>query len=154
MPIRPTPRVLLPILLLGLAAASPAADPASDDEAVLRRIKLELWPRAYREQDVELLDRLLDPRFQMIDGEGRPSSKADELAWVAAQATSYDTFDYQIERLDVFAGSSAIVAGRGTVSGERDGQRWTHVYRSTNVLVKRDERWVAVASHVSPVAAP
>lgn len=154
MPIRPIPRVLLPILLLGLAAASPAADPASDAEAVLRRIKLELWPRAYREQDIELLDRLLDPRFQMIDGEGRPSSKADELAWVAAHAPGYDTFDYQIERLDVFADSSAIVAGRGTVSGERDGQRWTHVYRSTNVLVKRDGRWVAVASHVSPVAAP
>ena len=147
------PNLCLPsfVLLLCLIAPSAAVDPASDDAATLRQIKLELWPRAYREQDVALLDRLLDPRFQMIDGEGRPSSKADELAWVAANAPVYDRFDYEIERLDVFSGSSAIVAGRGTVSGLRDGQRWTHVYHSTNVLVKREGRWVAVASHVSAV---
>lgn len=152
MPVRPTLLALLIVCLLCLVATSSATDRASDDEAALRHIKLELWPRAYREQDVTLLDQILDDRFQMIDGEGRPSSKADELAWVAAHAPGYDRFDYAIERLDVFAGGSAIVAGRGTVSGLRDGQRWSHVYRSTNVLIKRDGRWVAVASHVSTVA--
>lgn len=141
--------LLLVLSLLALTSTATAVEP--DDQAQLRHIKLELWPKAYREQDVELLDRILDESFQMIDGRGKISTKADEVAWIAENATSYDSFHYEIERLDVYAGLSAIVAGQGTIAGTRDGKVWTHVYRSSNVLIKRDGRWVAVASHVSSV---
>ncbi len=145
-------RLLLLVLSLLALTSTTATAAEPDDHAQLRHIKLELWPKAYREQDVELLDRILDDSFQMIDGRGQISTKADELAWIAKHPTSYDSFNYEIERLDVYAGQSAIVAGQGTIAGTRDGKAWTHVYRSSNVLIKRDGRWVAVASHVSSVA--
>lgn len=49
-----------------------------------------LWPRAYREQDTELLDRLLDDSFQMIDSEGKRSNKK-EGNWraVASHVSGY-----------------------------------------------------------------
>jgi hypothetical protein len=87
----------------------------------------------------------------MIDGEGNVSSKADEIAWVRANKLSYDSFEYVIERLEIHAGTTAIVSGLGTVRNTRDGAVRSSRYRSTNVFVKRDGVWRAVASHVSSV---
>jgi hypothetical protein len=63
------------LMLCGIFAffAASAADHFADrsaDEAALREIKEVLWPRAYFEQDTELLGRLLAPEFQMVDGDG------------------------------------------------------------------------------------
>lgn len=147
-------RTLALALLLGLAALPPAAQEAApEDIARLREIKLELWPRAYREQDVALLERLLDERFQMIDAAGAVTGKADELAWVRAHRPGYDSFRYEIERLDVFDGKSAVVSGLGTITGTRDGKPYRDRYRSSNVLVKQNGEWRAVASHVSSLEA-
>ena len=140
------------LILVGSTGALASASRARTDEAILRELKQDLWPRAYRTQDVALLNRILDPGFQMTDGQGRRSSKSDELAWIRANKPSYDHFEFRIERLDVFDGHSAIVAGLGIISGVRDSKPYTHRYRSTNVLIKRDGEWRAVASHVSYLA--
>ena len=142
-------------LAIALMAALPvrAAEPRSD-EAQLRELKLTLWPKAYREQDTALLDRILDASFQMTDGTGTVSTKAEELAWVRGNRPGYDDFRFDIERLEVFDGRSAVVSGLGTVRGRRDGEPYITRYRSTNVLIKRDGTWRAVASHVSMLPHP
>lgn len=147
-------------LCLGFALASMIALPARaaeprSDEAQLRELKLVLWPKAYREQDTALLDRILDASFRLTDGSGAVSSKAEEIAWVRGNKPGYDDFRFDIERLDIYDGS-AVVSGLGTVRGRRDGKPYITRYRSTNVLIKRDGAWRAVASHVSmlPTAKP
>ena len=121
------------------------------DETVLREIKEVLWPKAYAEQDVDLLDSLLAEEFQMVDAEGNWSTKTDELAWVRSNPPSYDSLVFEIKRLDIFAGATAIVAGEGVVRGTDDEGPYLMRYQSTNVLIKRDGRWQAVASHVSGI---
>ena len=111
------------------------------DEETLRYFKTVLWPRAYREQDTELLDRLLDDRFQMIDFAGNRSTKREELAWVAENAWNPGAFEYLVERLEILDGDTAIIDGRGVAEN--------YSYSSSNVLIKRDGQWRAVASHVS-----
>jgi hypothetical protein len=132
-------RLTCGLLLLSLLAAPAGADPA--DEETLRHIKTVLWPQAYRTQDTALLDRLLHDSFQLIDDTGKRSDKAAELAWVAENAWNPGRFEYRIERLDIYDERWAVVAG----SGEAEKYR----YRSSNVLIKEDGRWQAVASHVS-----
>ena len=124
--------VLFPVLALG------------DDYEVLRHFKTVLWPQAYRTQDVELLDKLLHDSFEMIDGEGNRSTKAEELHSVANNQWDPGTFEYRIERLQVYQGSFAVIAGTGIA------ERYT--YKSSNFLVKEDGVWRAIASHVSPRA--
>lgn len=150
---RPFVRPALAAILMCLPLSTPNAEPLdpTDDLAQLRELKLVQWPKAYREQDVALLARLLDDRFQMTDGRGAVSTKADELAWVRDHRPGYDSFQFEIERLEVFEGDSAIASGLGTVRGTRDGAPYVTRYRSTNVFVKRDGAWRAVASHVSTV---
>ena len=123
----------------------------SADEAALRQIKEELWPRAYATQDVDLLDSLLAPEFRLIDDQGNWSTKAEELDWVRHNAPSYDSLVFTILRLEIFGGDSAIVAGKGTIRGTGDEGPYLLEYMSTNVLVKREGRWQAVASHVSGI---
>ena len=137
-------------MLILLSGVGFAEDDRSDEEQ-LREIKEVLWPRAYAEQEVDLLDTLLAEEFQMIDAEGKWTTKAEEMAWVRAHGTGYDSLVFEIKRLDVFENGSAIVAGQGVVMGTSDKGAYALRYQSTNVMIKRDGRWQAVASHVSGV---
>lgn len=113
----------------------------ADDYDVLRNFKTVLWPQAYRTQDVELLDRLLHDSFEMIDGEGNRSTKKDELEYVSKAIWDPGSFEYRIERLQIYQGSFAVIAGTGVAE--------TYTYKSSNFLVKENGAWRAIASHVS-----
>ena len=113
----------------------------ADDEATLRHFKTVLWPQAYRNQDVDLLDQLLHDSFQMIDDEGNNSDKAKELKWIATNAWDPGAFEYRIERLDIYNGDTAVIAGTGVA------EKYTYI--SSNVLIREDGKWQAIASHVS-----
>jgi len=133
-----------------LAAAMPtgSAD-ATDDEAALRELKTVLWPRAYFTKDVKLLDRILAEEFQSVDDEGSWSSKAEEITWLSNNRPTYDSLTFKIRRLEVFNGDTAIVAGTGTIRGKDQSGEYVGEYQSSNIFIKRDGTWRAVASHVS-----
>ena len=111
------------------------------DRQALINIKEQLWPKAYREQDAELLDRLLHSSFQMIDAEGKRSTKANELEYVRTHEWNVENFRFHIQRLDIYDAGFAVIDGMG----ETD----TYTYMSSNYLVKEDGRWQAIGSHVS-----
>ena len=115
----------------------------ADDEQTLRHIKTVLWPQAYRTQDVELLDSLLHDSFEMIDAEGNRSTKAKELDYVRNSQWDPGKFEFRIERLAIYKDSLAVVDGAGVAE--------KYTYKSSNVLIKEDGQWRAIASHVSGV---
>ena len=130
-------------------AGSAFAADRSADEAALREIKQVFWPRAYFTQDTKLLDRILADDFQSVDGDGNWSTKAEELDWVSKNKPAYDDFEFRIRRLDIFDNGTAIVAGTGTIRAKDDKGPYVMEYQSSNVFIKRDGTWRAVASHVS-----
>ena len=142
-------RILAALALGAIAFGVANAADTSADEAAIRELKETLWPKAYFEQDTALLDRILAPEFQMVDGDGNWSTKAAELEWVAKNKPGYDSLTFVIRRLDVFGNGTAIAAGTGTIRGKDEGGPYVGQYQSTNVLIKRDGQWRAVASHVS-----
>ena len=132
------------LLVLALVASLAIATTASaDDEATLRHFKTVLWPTAYRTQDVELLGRLLHDSFEMISADGERSTKQDELEYIRNNAWKPASFEFRIERLDIYEESTAIIAGTGVTD--------TYSYRSSNVLIKENGEWRAIASHVSGI---
>lgn len=136
--------------MVGLLAFGNAyATDKTADEVAIRELKETLWPKAYFEQDTVLLDRILAPEFQMVDGDGNWSTKAAELEWVAKNTPGYDSLTFEIRRLDVFENGTAVAAGTGTIRGKDKDGPYVGQYQSTNVLIKRDGQWRAVASHVS-----
>jgi hypothetical protein len=118
-----------------------------DDKKTLRYVKEVLWPRSYREQDTALLGKILHDDFQMIDADGNLSDKAAELEWIQHNPWKVDSFRYDIQRLDVWPNGTAIVSGTGhMLSDSTESTYW-----SSNVFIKSDGTWRAVASQVSGV---
>ena len=139
-------------LLMVLPAVPAGADEAAD-KARLREIKEVLWPKAYREQDVALLNQILAEEFESIDAQGKRSAKAEELDYIRKNKPSYDSFRFEIRRLQVFENRTAIVSGTGFLetkaSGDKKASRTE--YQSSNVFIERDGRWQAISSHISGV---
>lgn len=119
------------------------------DKEFLRHLKQVEWPRAYREQNVNLLDSILAPEFERIGFDGERSSKQEELERVRTTRPSYDSFTFDITRLEVFPNGTAIISGIGTVKGRDAEGAYAMTYSSSNVLIKRDGQWRAISSHVS-----
>ena len=128
------------IKLTILCIFSPAVTLA-DDYDVLRNFKTILWPQAYRTQDVDMLDRLLHDSFEMIDDEGNRSTKKKELEYISNNQWDPGSFEYRIERLQIYQGSFAVIDGTGIAE--------SYTYKSSNFLIKEDGVWRAIASHVS-----
>lgn len=145
-------RLIAAIAVLVASTIGVSADTTrTQDEATLRQLKEVLWPKAYFTQDVALLDSILAPEFRKVDAEGNWSTKSDELEYVRKNKPRYDSLVFTIKRLDVFENGTAIVAGEGTVRSQGPDGLVVTRYQSTNVLIKRDGKWKAIASHVSGV---
>jgi ketosteroid isomerase-like protein len=136
-------------LLLLIAPAAESAD--ADDIAQLRQLKEVLWPKAYRENDAELLARILHPQFVMVSADGRWFTREDELASLPGSTWPHEQFNFEIRRLDVYHDHTAIISGQGRASGNGSDGPYCFTYQSSNVLVRDDHGWRAVASHVSGI---
>nr|WP_298923143.1 nuclear transport factor 2 family protein [uncultured Allomuricauda sp.] len=119
----------------------------SEDQEILRNLKEIQWPKAYREQDTVLLDNILADDFQMVDASGNWSNKVKELEWIKGHAMQHDSFYYEIKRLDILNNGTAMICGTGHILNDSTET----IYQSSNVLIKREGGWKAIASHVSGI---
>lgn len=121
----------------------------TNDEEVLRYLKEVEWPKAYREQDTLLLDRILADEFKMIGSDGARSSKKEQIAYIKTHKQSYQSFKFNIDRLEIFENNTAIVSGIGIISNKDSAGPYELHYSSSNVLIRRDGKWKAISSHTS-----
>ncbi len=119
----------------------------SDDREKLTYLKEVEWPKAYREQDTVLLDRILNDDFQMIRANGDWSTKKDEINWIKNNNPSYDSFRFEIKRLDIYENGTAVVSGTGHIVNDSVKT----IYQSSNILIKKAGVWKAITSHVSGI---
>lgn len=145
--------ILLTTVLTGCADKKETSVLSADDREKLTTLKEVLWPKAYREQDTVLLDQILAEEFQLIDADGNWSDKKFELDYIRKNKPSYDSFRFEIKRLDIFENGTAIVAGTGHIEGRDENGPYKMIYQSSNVLIKRQGEWKAIASHVSGIKA-
>ena len=146
-------RVLVFALIIAVAAHAQTGADLSADTARLRELKEVLWPKAYREQDTALLNQILADEFESIDAAGERSTKKEELDYIRKNKPSYDSFRFEIKRLQLFENRTAVVSGTGYIETKpKDGKKGSRTeYQSSNVFIERDGRWQAITSHVSGV---
>jgi ketosteroid isomerase-like protein len=110
------------------------------------------WEQANAKNDVAALERILAPEYVSTDSDGRLTTRAEGLARRKSGQVKFTAFtqdDYQTHVI----GDAAIVTGRSTIKGTRDGKDWSGQERWTDVFVRRNGRWQAVATHSSRIAA-
>jgi len=116
-----------------------------EEKEKLRYLKEVEWPKAYREQDTVLLDRILGSEFQMVTNDGEWSDKQKQMERIKEAPMEHDSFRYEIKRLEILENGTAIIAGTGHIVNDNKES----IYQSSNILIKRNGLWKAVLSHVS-----
>jgi hypothetical protein len=87
--------------------------------------------------------------FVQVGSDGRVTTRADEIAWVAANPWRPRDFAYSIARIDCPAPDVAVVIGTGRSVRSVEGGAVVHSYASSNLFVRDRGRWRAALSHLS-----
>ena len=109
------------------------------------------WAEAIVKRDVAALHKLYAEEYVSTDPAGSVLTKAQDIASV--QSGEFKLSSYKIEDLKVQShGTIAVVTGRNTIKATYKGQPIDGAYRFTDVFVKRDGRWQAVATQGTGIA--
>ncbi|NUM77860.1 nuclear transport factor 2 family protein [candidate division KSB1 bacterium] len=110
---------------------------------------------AFVKADTIVLRSLLADDYVHTNADG---GVLDKTRWLAFAKTRHEDLQSGRVRIDTYRnddlrirvyGNTAVVTGRNTTIGVRDGQAWKMNLRFTNVWVKREGRWQRAAFHDS-----
>lgn len=141
---------LLIVLGAGMALAQ---KPAASGNAVadqLRQIEND-WTEAQKTKNVAKLAEILADEWMGIGPDGKTSDKAKALADLKAPGNSVESVEMGPLQVRIF-GNTAVVTGSDTEKSMDNGKDSSGRYIWTDVFVKQQGKWRAVASHDSKMA--
>lgn len=144
------------------ANASPTKEPLNPVAIEAEIIKLEKeWTAAEQRHDVEGVRRILADDLVMTYQDGTTGTKTSELTVVEAGSLTADAWELADLKVTILNADSAFITGRsvikngkykdpvskkvGNISGE---------YRFTDVYLRRNGQWQAVASQTTQIQNP
>ena len=107
--------------------------------------------KAWLESDRKTVDSILASEWSVIDLTGHVLTREQVLGELGSGDRRIESGS--VDELTIRAyGNTAIVTGRSVLAGTYKGNRASVTQRFTDVFVKRDGRWQAVASQGTQVA--
>lgn len=142
--------VLAAIAGPGLSLARAQGSPDTDTVQAITRIEQD-WGAAFLTKDVETIERFEAPEWTFTGPDGAQQTRAqnsDDL-----KSGAYVCTANHLDHLDVRVyGDTAVAFGLETEKSTYKGADSSGQYRFTDVFVRRNGVWQAVASHLSKVA--
>lgn len=149
---------IIPMAMLAIAATalafgeSSATSPkpqAGSAEQIISQIEQD-WGVALMKHDVAAIDQIVSPDWMMTDPEGALADKTQTDADLKSGVLTIESF--KIDDLKVHVdGDTAVVFGLETEKSSYKGTDSSGQYRFTDVFVKRNGVWKAIATHVTKV---
>ena len=131
-------------------AQKPAEPKSGSAEQEL--IKLENgWNEATVKRDVAFLDKILAEEITDTDSEGVVWTKAQDIANLKSGDLAVTSMVADGIKVRLY-GNAAVVTGRNTSKMTFKGKDASGQYRWTDTWIKRDGRWLCVATHGSKIA--
>lgn len=135
------------------SSSTTAAPSTSADVVALTQMDRE-WIEAIQKKDAATLERIIADDWVGIDmNEGRRWTKAETIAELKSEENRIESFTLDSAQVRVF-GDVAVVTGGDTRKSQYEGTDSSGRYVWTDVYVKRDGRWQAVASQWARVGQP
>ena len=139
------------VLVVAILSTSPPTAQSRSDESELQELEQQI-ARAWVKRDRPFLERVLAPEWSVTQPDG------EILARAAVLGSFFDAVRFETVAVDdvsvTLFGMTAIVRGRTTASATVDGKAVSARIRFTDVFLKRDRRWQAIASHASALPEP
>jgi ketosteroid isomerase-like protein len=139
------------IAILAAPGTSRAADSgAANGEQQVRKLERE-WLDALVKRDGDYLQKLEAEDFTMTGPDGKLLSKDEDIKSTMSGNMVYE--DIKLDDLKVrLHGETSIATGIGSVQAHSKDESMNGKYSSTDVFVKMNGEWKAVAAHVTVVA--
>ena len=123
--------------------ARPTAQADSDAVSQTLQAAEKAWLNAEKNHDTAAFEKIVADDWIAITPEGKRQTKGERAAEIkAAHTTSATMGDMKVR---VF-GDAAVVTGTDDETSMEDGKQSTDHYVWTDVFVKRNGKWLAVAS--------
>ena len=127
-------------VIVGLAAGVILSIEVAAQTANVEQTLLQLerdWEQANVKNDTAALERILAPEFVSTDSDGRLTTRAEGFARRKSGEVKFTAFTQDDYKMQVI-GDTAIVTGRSTIKGIRDGKDLSGQERWTDVFVRRN----------------
>ena len=109
----------------------------------------ESWSRALVANDAEAIGSFMSDDWVIVGPNGI-TTKRDFLPNVAGGYLTHEAMDLISEpRIEIY-GDTAILSGRVTNNGHFRGVPFNADEWTTDVFMRRDDKWVCVHSHITP----
>ena len=125
---------------------APSANAASDE---LKQIEND-WVDASKSKNAEKLGDILADSWVALGWDGQRTDKAKALAEMKTPGNSLDTIEMGPMTVRIF-GNTAVVTGSDTEKSMENGKDTSGKYVWTDVFVKQNGKWKAVASQSTKV---
>ena len=119
----------------------------ANDEQVIKQLEQE-WAEALQKRDQAAIDRIVARDWMLTDPEGALITKGQADADLNSGALKFESFKLDAMTVRVY-GDTAVVHGLETEKSSYKGKDTSGQYRFTDVFVKRNGRWQAIATHVT-----
>lgn len=140
-------RLLVVVGLLALAPLALGQKEGAEKEALDAYQKaVDAWIKG----DMEAIDKSLHDDYISTAPGGEVGDKAKTMEMAKSGDVKVDSIDTTDLRARAY-GDTAVVTGRGRMKAKYQGEEIDLDYRFTEVYVKKDGAWKAVASHVTSV---
>jgi ketosteroid isomerase-like protein len=151
LPLHFNARIFLLCLIVSSALVAHAQQPKTDSEAAVSKIlqaKEQEWLNAEKNHDAVAFEKIVADDWVSLTPDGKRQSKAERAAEIkSAHTTSATLGDVNVR---VF-GNAAVVTGTDDEVTEESGKKSIEHYVWTDVFVKRNGDWLAVASQTALV---
>ena len=144
--------VLSLIVLAGLAAAagSSSSEPQSDDASKIVAME-NLWNQMQLNHDAAAMEKMLDDDFVLTDYDGSLLNKSQFLESVKDPSIKLTMEMSEGMKLHQH-GITVVITGATREKGTQNGKAFAHNGRFTDTWIKKDGKWLCVASHLGVVS--
>jgi ketosteroid isomerase-like protein len=140
----------LPLALAALLAAPAAAQAPPSPNAEIVAVA-QAFDAAQQQGDRAALERMLAPDFLIVHGSGKVGGRQDFIDGWTQPTTRLQLFAIT-DRLFLRIGpDAAVVGGEGRVKGTDGGKPFARHFRYSDTFVRRDGRWLAIFTQVTPL---
>ncbi len=111
------------------------------------------WSNAMVKGDASAIERIEAGDFMFTAPDGTTNDKSQDVNDLKSGTFKAQSFDLSDLRVRTY-GDTAVVTGTNDLKATYKGKDISGKYRFTDVFVKRNGRWQAVASQASPLGNP
>src|SRR5262245_2236050 len=144
------------VVLLGFLTASDRGS-SKKESGMKDKAKEELntlekeWALAFVKNDAEAIGRYMADDWMVISPDGNVIDKVTFLGLIKSGVLTHDQMEFAEVNVRVY-GDSAVVTSRATSKGKIQGEAFSELERSTDVLVKQKGQWKSVLTHLTRIA--